>query len=270
MFTPEQKAKFSDPNTPVYMTSQEGEALATAGLITADPAQKDPSNASAFLVTLTTTGQQALATPAQPPAAPATSAVPPAAPVAQAPTTPPATPPVATEAAAPASGVGYDAVAGDNISPVETGYSPAPPKKRGGNTSSTRKSSYNYDGLEAPVTNPADGTVSYHSFHVAPKEGETIEALVKRMSSNTSAANRRYRDYVMDGAGQTVMEEYDKRTFTRDAEGGYVLDDAGKRTSTVEKKTRPKTVQTRKFIAQEAQESDKKGPGVRVYRVALD
>lgn len=249
--------KFRNATGPVYMTMQEGEALAQQGLIIADPAQKDPTNQNAFLVTLTEAGQaQLAATPVTPPTAPA---VPPSV---------PATPPTAPVATA-TPGVGYDAVPGDNISPVEIGFSPSPPKKRGGGSSSTRKSAYNYDGLKEPVVDQGTGSISYFSFHVAPKEGEAVEDLLKRMSSNTSAANRRYRDYVTDESGQVVMEQYEKRTFTRDAEGGYVLDSEGKRTSTTETKTRPKTTPTRKFIAQEAQPNDPKGVGVRVFRVPL-
>ena len=57
--------KFRNAAGPVYMTMQEGEALAQQGLIIADPAQKDPTNQNAFLVTLTEAGQaQLAATPA--------------------------------------------------------------------------------------------------------------------------------------------------------------------------------------------------------------
>lgn len=266
MFTPEQKAKFSNPNVPVYMTVDEGESLATAGLIQADPAQKDPSNDNAFLVTLTAAGQQALATPAQPPAAP-TAAVPPAAPAAPAvPPAAPATPPAApaTAEAPVTTGVGYDASQTDNIGAVRADVGLPAPKPRGGKTGGTRKSQYPYDQLpeQVPGQQPA-------SFHVKAEEGKTVADLVKKMSSNTSAANRRYEEADLDANGQTQQEVYDKRTFTRDAEGGYVLDENGKRTSTVEQKSRIKMKRTRKFISAEVSDQDPEGPGVRVFRVAL-
>ena len=251
--------KFVGAVGPVYMTMAEGEQLAANGLIQANADQKDPTNPEAFLVTLTPKGQEELAKlqaqqtsaatpPAQPPAAPAA--------------------PAAPATALPTSGVGADAVPGDNISPVRTGFSPAPRKPRTGNLT-TRKSAYNYESLEAPTTGEG-GVVEYQSFHVAPKAGETIEKLLSRMSSNTSAANRRYFEYEKDANGQHVMETYDKRTFSRDASGGFVKDANGKRVSTVSQETRPKKIQTRKFVVQEAQEGDPEGIGVVVYRVPLN
>lgn len=267
MFTPEQKAKFSNPNVQVFMTSQEGEALATAGLILADPSQKDPANQNAFLVTLTAAGQAALAAPAQPPAAPATPAVPPTPPAAPAAAVPPVAP--AAAPATPATGVGYDASQTDNISPIVMGVGLPAPKKRGGNTGSTRKSQYPYEQLPEPQMKADGSGYDCASFHIIPDEGKTIEDLVKKMSSNTSAANRRFEEPDLDANGQTQLETYDKRTFTRDAEGGYVLDEAGKRTSTVEQKTRTKMKRTRKFVSAEVSTQDPAGPGVRVFRVPL-
>lgn len=271
MFTPEQKAKFANPNVPVFMTAQEGEALATAGLILAEPQQVDPSNPNAFLVTLTAAGQQAIAAeatpPATPPVAPAppvTPAVPPAAPMAQAAPEAPAAP----AATAPTTGIGYDASQTDNIGAVRADIGLHAPKPRGSKTGSSRKSQYPYEQLPEPTQKP-DGTLACASFHVKPEEGKTVEDLVKKMSSNTSAANRRYEEPDLDANGQTQMETYNKRTFTRDANGGYVLDENGKRTSTVEQKTRIKMKRTRKFVSAEVSTQDPEGPGVRVFRVAL-
>jgi hypothetical protein len=236
---------------------QEGEALAQQGLIIADPAQKDPANQNAFLVTITEAGQAQLN--ATPPAAPATPAVPPAAPAAPAAAVPPA---------APTTGVGYDASQTDNISPIVMGIGLPAPKPRGGKTGSTRKSQYPYEQLPEPQANAAGG-VDCASFHITPDEGKTIEDLAKKMSSNTSAANRRFEEPDLDANGQTQMETYDKRTFVRDAEGGYVLDENGKRTSTVEQKTRIKMKRTRKFVSAIVNDTDPAGPGVRVFRVPL-
>ena len=267
--------KFRNATGPVYMTMQEGESLAQQGLIIADPAQKDPTNQNAFLVTLTEAGQaQLAATPATPPAAPAAPAVPPAAPVApatppvaQAPATPAA--PDAPATAAPTTGVGYDASQTDNISPIVMGVGLPAPKKRGGNTGATRKSQYPYEQLPEPQMKADGSGYDCASFHIKPEAGKTVEDLVKKMSSNTSAANRRFEEPDLDAKGQTQMETYDKRTFTRDGEGGYVLDESGKRTSTVEQKTRIKMKRTRKFVSAQVNETDPEGPGVRVFRVPL-
>ena len=261
--------KFRNATGPVYMTPSEGEQLGKEGLIQATPTQKDPTNNEAFLVTLTPAGQAqldataAVAAPVAPamPVAPAAPAVPPSVP-----TAPIQPAPAVAAPQVPASGVGADAVPNDNVSPVETGFSPAPRKKRSGGA--VRKSAYNYDKLEAPVLNPTTGTYEYQSFHVAPKEGESVEQLEKRMSSNTSAANRKYRENVIEN-GSVVMESVDKRTYNRTEGGDYVLDAAGKRTSVVTKVQQAKTVATRKFVVSQALEGDHRGHGVRVYRVEL-
>jgi len=266
MFTPEQKTKFAS-GQPVYMTSAEGEVLATNGLIEANPAQKDPNNQNAFLVTLTPAGQQALNAPVAPPTAPGTPATPPAVPAAPqaapaVPTAPasseaaPTTPPVTT-------GVGFDASQTDNIGAIRNDVGLPAPKPRGGGSRNVG-SRYPYEQLPEPVVGQQPP-----SFHVKIEEGKTIEDLIKKMSSNTSAANKRYEEPDLDASGQTQQEAWEKRTYNRDENGDYVIGENGKRTSTLTPATRIKMKRTRKFVSHQVGSADPEGEGVRVYRVVL-
>ena len=253
--------KFRNATGPVYVTQAEGETLGAQNLITVDPNQTDPMNQNAYLATLTPAGQQQLAATA--PTAPVPP-VPPTAPAAPAAPVVPVAP--AAPVAAPTTGVGFDASPNDNIGPVRKGIMPPAPKPRGG-SSRQSQSRYPFDKLDDPMQ--ADGTIAPASFHLKPEGDETIEDLLKKTSSNVSAANRRYEEPDLDANGQQQMETYEKRTFTRDAEGGYVLDADGKRTSTTETKTRVKMKRTRKFTCAEVNATDPDGAGVRVFRMPL-
>lgn len=119
--------------------------------------------------------------------------------------------------------------------------------KRGGGRSGG--SIYPFDGLGEPVVNPASTATNgydFASFHVAPKEGQTIQQLLKSLSSTVSQQNSARAIELKNEDGSTKMETVKVR---------------GKEI------TRPATRNDVWFTALAAHETDKKGPGVRVYRI---
>ncbi len=140
---------------------------------------------------------------------------------------------------------------------IETGI--AIPKSTRGNSGNLkpRTSSYPFDQLEIG-----------QSFHVAVS-AEDAEPW-KKMASNVSAANARSETkYVDPSTGQTPMVQVQKKTLAKDAAGNNVLDAAGKKTYLTSIEIVEKTVPTKHFVARQVNAKDSKGPGVRVFRVAL-
>ena len=240
---------------PVYLTAQEGEQFAQQKLIDVDTSKTDPNNAKAYLVTLTDAGRKAVdAAPATPPVAPpstppaATDATPPVAPQ-----TDPATP----EGSPVDSGIGYDASPYDNIGPIVDTIQPG-----------RRGPKYPFAQLPEPRKGE-NGELIYASFPVLLQEGQTMEDLSKTVSSSVSAANSRSVEVVMDG-DKPVIETYEGRTYLRNEDGSFKLDENGKRQSEVVQKQREKTIQTKRFRSFVMQEGDPAGKGVRVYRWSVE
>lgn len=231
-------ALFNSGQNPFFMTAQEGEELAKAGLITVDPNQVNPANPQAFLVQITETGVAALSQPAAPAAPPAVA------------------PPVAPTA--PESPKFQ----------VSTGVA-IPKVKRGGgaNNLTPRKSQYPFDELPEPTVGQ-DGQPAYASFHV-PVTQENPEPW-KRMASNVSAANKRCQVEVKDDAGQTVMELVTKKTLIKGEDNKPLLDGEGKKQYREEQVSQPKMQSEKKFIARRVNGDDPNGEGVRVFRVPLN
>lgn len=104
------------------------------------------------------------------------------------------------------------------------------------------------------------------SFHVAPKSGETPAEVAARLQSSVSGARARFAEEI---PGQT--ENYTVKTYKKDADGNFVKDADGKRVVESETPgTRAATKLTRDFKVMAVDASDPKGPGARVWRVALD
>ena len=250
---------------PVYLTAQEGEQFAQQKLIDVDTSKTDPNNPKAYLVTLTDAGRKVVdAAPTTPPVAPpatppaATDATPPVAPQ-----TDPATP----EGSPVDSGIGYDASPDDNIGPIVDTIQPPKPKAK--KKSAGRKGpKYPFAQLPEPRKGE-DGELIYSSFPVLLEEGQTIEELSKKVSSSVSAANSRSKEVVMDG-DKPVIETYEGRTYLRNEDGSFKLDENGKRQSEVVQKQREKTIQTKRFRSFVMQEGDPAGKGVRVYRWSVE
>ncbi len=197
----------------LYVGQELGQGLATSGFITVDPNQNDGNGN--LKATLTASGLAWVA--ANQPTGNETKAETKAAAVAR--------PKIEVEMAAPMGVKG----------------------KRGGGR--TGGSIYPFDGLSAPVANPESTTTNgydFASFHVAPKEGQTVQQLLKSLSSTVSQQNTARAIELKDEAGNTVMETVKVR---------------GKEI------TRPATRNDVWFVALQAHETDKKGPGVRVYRI---
>lgn len=136
---------------------------------------------------------------------------------------------------------------------VERGAPMGVKGKRGGGR--TGGSIYPFDGLAAPVANPAATDTNgydFDSFHVAPKaaangkEAQTVQQLLKSLSSTVSQQNSAKAIEIIGEDGKPVMETVKVR---------------GKEV------TRPATRNDVWFVALQAHETDKKGAGVRVFRI---
>lgn len=137
---------------------------------------------------------------------------------------------------------------------VESGV--APPA--GASASRGRSGGYPFEAL-----NIADGAEYGDSFHV-PKTTENPDPAA-RLASSVTGARIKY----AEETGQT--EEVTVIDYQR-VEGGkaFAKDAEGKRIKTGERKeTRPVTRLTRDFMVKEVGADDPKGPGARVWRIAV-
>lgn len=108
------------------------------------------------------------------------------------------------------------------------------------------------------------------SFHVAPgtKDGkpETAEDVAARLQSSVSGARARFAEEI-PGETETVKV----KVYAKDGDGKFVKDADGKRVVESEtEETRAKTRLTRDFKVLAVGDSDPKGPGARVWRIALE
>ena len=102
------------------------------------------------------------------------------------------------------------------------------------------------------------------SFHVAPNTGETPEKVVARLQSSVSGARQRFAEET--GETETVTV----KTYQRNEAGEFVKDADGKRViESTREEQRPVTRLTRDFKVAAVGEDDPKGPGARVWRIAL-
>lgn len=109
---------------------------------------------------------------------------------------------------------------------------------------------------------PFDALQVNGSFHVAAT-AETPNPESK-LASSVSGARAKYAEEI---AGET--EERVVKTYKRGEDGKYLKDADGKRIVESETtETRPKTRITRDFIVKKVDETDPRGPGARVWRVA--
>lgn len=112
---------------------------------------------------------------------------------------------------------------------------------------------------------PFDNLNIGQSFHVAPKDGEEPADTAARLQSSVSGARARYAE------DTDKMETAIRKTYAKDADGNFVKDADGKRVvESEEEYERPVTRLTRDFKVMAVGASDPKGPGARVWRVALD
>lgn len=131
---------------------------------------------------------------------------------------------------------------------VELGVPMGVKGKRGGRKDG---SMYPFDSLPAPTLNTDPATKDanpwlFGSFHVAPKEGKTVEQVKKSLSSTVSQQNSARAVEVVGEDGKPMQETVTIRGKTI---------------------TRNKTRQDIEFIVLAANATDPKGEGVRVYRV---
>lgn len=234
-------AIFIAGSNPCYMTGEEGQELASQGLIQADPSQLNPANPAACRVNITEAGVQLLTT-----SAPTSQATPPVM---------NSTPPNAAPAASPTF-------------QVQTGIA-IPKATRRGNSGNLkpRQSQYPFDQLPDPAIGP-DGQPQCASFHVAVTEANPEPW--KAMASNVSAANRRSEVELKDANGQPIMETVEKKTLFKGADKKPMLDSNGNKQYQTSQVTQPKTQATKKFIARRVGKDDPNGEGVRVFRVPLE
>jgi hypothetical protein len=102
------------------------------------------------------------------------------------------------------------------------------------------------------------------SFHVAAKAGEEPASVAARLQSSVSGARARFAEDT--GEQETV----NVKSYQKNPDGSFAKDADGKRIVAGEtEKTRNKTRQTRDFKVHAVDASDPKGPGARVWRVAL-
>lgn len=125
---------------------------------------------------------------------------------------------------------------------------------------------------------PFDNLNVGQSFHVAPNPAkpasgdkpavpaETPADVAARLQSSVSGARARFAEEI---PGET--ESYTVRTYKKTEDGKAFLKDAeGKRIVDTETPgTRPKTKLTRDFKVMPVDASDPKGPGARVWRIAI-
>lgn len=102
------------------------------------------------------------------------------------------------------------------------------------------------------------------SFHVAAKDGEAPADVAARLQSSVSGARARF----AEDTGET--ESVERKVYQKNEDGSFAKDSEGKRIVTgTETVTRAKTRLTRDFTVKPVGEDDPKGPGARVWRVAL-
>jgi hypothetical protein len=102
------------------------------------------------------------------------------------------------------------------------------------------------------------------SFHVAAKAGEEPAKVAARLQSSVSGARARF----SENTGE--METVTVKTYRKNDDGSFAKDADGKRIVESESQSqRAKTRQTRDFKVHAVDASDPKGPGARVWRVAL-
>lgn len=124
---------------------------------------------------------------------------------------------------------------------------------------------------------PFDNLNVGQSFHVAPNPAkpasgdkpavpaETPADVAARLQSSVSGARARFAEEI---PGET--EEYTVRTYKKGEDGKFLKDAEGKRIVDTETTgTRPKTRLTRDFKVMPVDASDPKGPGARVWRIAI-
>lgn len=103
------------------------------------------------------------------------------------------------------------------------------------------------------------------SFHIPLKDGETPADVAARMQSSISGARARFAE-VVPGEFETVKV----KTYQKGSDGKFVKDAEGKRVIATEvEEQRPVTRLTRDFKVL-AVTTDPKGPGARVWRIAVD
>lgn len=112
---------------------------------------------------------------------------------------------------------------------------------------------------------PFDALGIKQSFHVAkPADVKSLDDLLARLSSSVSGARDRYKVEV-PGETETVKT----RTYKRTEDGkGFVKVDGKRVVENETETTRTKLRATRDFKAMIVGDDDKKGPGVRVFRLA--
>jgi len=231
------KNLYAAENNPVFMTATEGGDLAAEGLIQVNPGEVSSSNPYAFRVVITDSGINAVKSLSeqQPPAPPAYAF--PTAPVA-------------------ANFVPYaqnqEPAKGSKFS-VDTGVSIPKITRGGSNNLKPRESEYPFEAMEIG-----------QSFHV-PTSADDAEPH-KRMASNVSAANRRFERKLVPEVMQTVT----RKKLSKDQAGNPIIGYDGKKVYEQYQETIAQTEETRKFIARRVDSTDPQGPGVRVFRVALD
>jgi hypothetical protein len=101
------------------------------------------------------------------------------------------------------------------------------------------------------------------SFHVPVKEGEEPADVAARLQSSVSGARARFSEET--GESETVQ----RKVYQKDAAGEFVKVDGKRVVESTEDVTRPKTRLTRDFTVKPVGADDPKGPGARVWRVAL-
>ena len=131
---------------------------------------------------------------------------------------------------------------------------PMPAKVR---RSAPRETIYPFDALEVG-----------QSFHVPATAENENPAL--RLSSSVSAVHVRFSPVLTNEDGSPVLETYKRPTYERGEDGKFAKDENGKRVVTGEEElTREKRGEpSRKFRIVPVDETDKRGPGARVYRYA--
>lgn len=102
------------------------------------------------------------------------------------------------------------------------------------------------------------------SFHVAAKDGEAPADVAARLQSSVSGARARF----AEETGET--ENVERKVYQKNEDGSFAKDADGKRiVASTENVSRPVTRLTRDFTVKPVDTNDPKGPGARVWRVAL-
>ena len=230
------KNLYAAENNPVFMTATEGGDLAAEGLIQVNPGEVSSSNPYAFRVVITESGINAIKSLSKPQADAFPSA------------------PVATGGGG--GGTPYvqnQQSAKSSKFSIDSGVAIRKISRSGNTNLKPRESEYPFNAMEIG-----------QSFHV-PVTADDAEPH-KRMASNVSAANTRFEKEVVPQEIITVT----RKRVTKDENGNVIIGQDGKKVYEKYQESKPRTEETRKFIARRVDQSDPQGPGVRVFRVALD